>query len=363
MSALPLSIGCQVTEYVGWTGLSHDALGVIWFGMLGVLLIGYAILDGFDLGVGMMQPFVARTDEERRLVLNSIGPIWDGNEVWLVTFGGALFAAFPEAYATIFSAFYDALFLVLFGLVLRAVSIEFRSKLETARWRSVWDHVFFGSSVLVTFLFGVAVGNAMRGIALDERHEYTGGFLDLLSPFTLAAGLMAVALFALHGSIFLVLKTHGELQRRVLPRVRIAYVNFIVIFLITTGLALWKTPTTLENLSQHPTLALIPATLGAAVVGVKVALRAKKNVAAFAMSSVMIASFVALLGVGLFPYLVRSSVVPESHSLTVFNASSSPKTLEIMLLIAGIGMPLVLTYTGIVYWTFRGKVRLDVHSY
>ncbi|QDV05211.1 Cytochrome bd-I ubiquinol oxidase subunit 2 [Planctomycetes bacterium Poly30] len=363
MSSLSLAMLADAADSVGWTGLSHDTLGIVWFGVLGVLLIGYAILDGFDLGVGMMQPFVARTDEERRLVLNSIGPIWDGNEVWLVTFGGALFAAFPEAYATIFSAFYDALFLVLFGLVLRAVSIEFRSKLETARWRSVWDHVFFGSSVLVTFLFGVAVGNAMRGIALDERHEYTGGFLDLLSPFAIAAGLMAVALFALHGSIFLMLKTHGDLQQRVLPRVRIAYINFIVTFLVTTGLALWKTPTTLENMATHPILWTVPATLGVAVIGVKVAHNAKKNVAAFALSSLMIASFVALLGVGLFPHLVRSSVIPESHSLTVFNASSSTKTLEIMLLIAAIGMPLVLTYTGIVYWTFRGKVRLDAHSY
>lgn len=360
LTALAL-VGAAETS--GWTGLSQDTLSLIWFALLGVLLIGYAILDGFDLGVGMMQPFVARTDEERRLVLNSIGPIWDGNEVWLVTFGGALFAAFPEAYATIFSAFYDALFLVLFGLVLRAVSIEFRSKLNTARWRSVWDHVFFGSSVLVTFLFGVAVGNAMRGIALDERYEYTGGFLELLSPFAVASGLMAVALFALHGSVFLLLKTHGELQRRLIPLIRIAYVNFLLMFLVTTGLALWKTPTTLENFTDYPVLWVIPAALLASVIGVRVAFNQRKNIAAFALSSAMIASFVALLGIGLFPHMVRSSVMPESHSLTVFNAASSPKTLEIMLLIAAIGMPLVLTYTGIVYWTFRGKVRLDASSY
>lgn len=363
MSGLSLGLLVETSEFVGWTGLSASTLCIVWFALLGVLLIGYAILDGFDLGVGMMQPFVARTDEERRVVLNSIGPIWDGNEVWLVTFGGALFAAFPEAYATIFSAFYDALFLVLFGLVLRAVSIEFRSKLETPRWRSVWDHVFFGSSVLVTFLFGVAVGNSMRGIALDQRHEYTGGFLELLSPFALASGLMAVALFALHGSIFLFLKTEGELQKRIVPRVRIAYVNFIGTFALATGLALWRTPTTLENLIQHPLLWSVPALLAVSVIGVGVALRRRKNIAAFAFSSVMIASFVGLLGIGLFPNLVRSSVAPEAHSLTVFNAASSPRTLEIMLLIAAIGMPLVLTYTGIVYWTFRGKVRLDASSY
>ncbi|MEM6673512.1 MAG: cytochrome d ubiquinol oxidase subunit II [Planctomycetota bacterium] len=347
----------------GWTGLSADALAVAWFGLLGVLLTGYAILDGFDLGVGMMHPFVAKTDDERRIVLNSIGPLWDGNEVWLVTFGGALFAAFPEAYATIFSAFYDALFLVLFGLVLRAVSIEFRSKLESPRWRRAWDRVFFGSSVLVSFLFGVAVGNAMRGIALDERHDYVGGFTELLNPFALASGTLAVALFALHGSIFLYLKTESDLQRRVVPNIWIAYGIFIAVFLATSIVALSTIPSTTANLKESPLLWSVPLVNAGAIVALGIALRRHRRGMAFALSCLSIAAFVALLGIALFPNLVASSVEPATHSLTVYTARSSERTLEIMLLIAAIGMPCVLAYTSIVYWTFRGKVRLDAQSY
>ncbi|MEZ6015851.1 MAG: cytochrome d ubiquinol oxidase subunit II [Planctomycetota bacterium] len=345
------------------TGLAPETLALIWFGLLGVLLTGYAILDGFDLGVGMLQPFVARTDAERRLVLNSIGPLWDGNEVWLVTFGGALFAAFPEAYATVFSAFYDALFLVLFALVLRAVSIEFRSKRKSPIWRGSWDLVFFGSSVLATFLFGVAVGNTMRGIPLDERHEFTGTFIDLLHPFTVMAGVLAVALFALHGALYLYLKTEGALQGRVLPRIRIAYGIFIASFVVASAVALTTVPTATANLAHYPALWAIPAVNLITVAGIGLALRARRAGLAFAASCATVAAFVALLGVALFPNLVTSSVSPAAHSLTITNAASSTKTLEIMLLIAAIGMPCVLTYTGIVYWTFRGKVKVDAHSY
>lgn len=346
-----------------WTGWPVETLALVWFALLGFLLIGYAILDGFDLGVAMMHPFVARTDDERRRVLNSIGPVWDGNEVWLVTFGGALFAAFPEAYATILSAFYDAIFLVLLGLVLRAVSIEFRSKLASLGWRRTWDRIFFGSSVLVTFLFGVAVGNAMAGIALDARHDYTGGFSDLLTPFTLAAGVLAVALFALHGSIFLYLKTEEELQERVARCVRIAYAVFLVAFFGATVLALRTTPTSIVNLERAPGLWAVPVVGALAAGGIAVAMARGRAAMAFVMSCLTVACFVGLLGIALFPYMVRSSVEPGVNGLTVVNAASSPRTLEIMLLIAGVGMPLVMTYTGIVYWTFRGKVRLDGASY
>src|SRR5436190_1985629 len=194
-------------------GLRMD-LNTLWFILLGVLLAGYAILDGFDLGVGILQP-IGKTDEERRILLNSIGPIWDGNEVWLVTFGGAMFAAFPESYATAFSGFYNAFMSILFALILRAVSIDFRSKIQSQAWRRFWDYGFFVSSLLAAQLFGTAVWAAMNGIPLDERGIFTGRFLDQLGIYPLAVGVMTVAMFTMHGAIYLYLKTEGYLQRRV----------------------------------------------------------------------------------------------------------------------------------------------------
>src|SRR3954447_207869 len=184
-------------------------LNIVWFILLGVLLAGYAILDGFDLGVGMLQP-VAKTDEERRIVLNSIGPIWDGNEVWLVTFGGAMFAAFGEVYATVFSGFYTAFMLILFALILRAISIEFRSKISSPAWRRFWDFGFFASSLLASLLFGVAVGAAMNGIPLNSRGIFVGRFVDQLGVYPLLVGAMTVAMFLMHGAIYLHLKTEGD---------------------------------------------------------------------------------------------------------------------------------------------------------
>jgi len=208
--------------------MEAETLALVWFALLGVLLMGYAILDGFDLGVGILYPFVTRTDEERRIAMNSIGPLWDGNEVWLVTFGGALFAAFPEAYATVFSGFYTAFMLLLVALILRAVSMEFRSKLHSRLWRRIWDYAFFLGSTLATLLFGVAVGNAMVGIPLNEARDYTGTFLDLLNPYSLLVGILAVSLFAMHGCIYLLLKTSGALHERVRGWVNRTIVAFIV---------------------------------------------------------------------------------------------------------------------------------------
>src|SRR5262249_38476343 len=190
-------------------------LHAIWFILLGALLAGYAVLDGFDLGVGILH-LVARTARDRRLFINAIGPIWDGNEVWLITFGGALFAAFPIAYATVFSGFYTAFMALLFALIFRAVSIEFRSKMNSERWRHAWDIGFFGSSLLASFLFGVAVGNIMIGVPLDERGVFTGSIIDLLNPYALMAGVTVVTMFAMHGAIYLFLKLpKGPMHDRV----------------------------------------------------------------------------------------------------------------------------------------------------
>src|SRR5215207_1445020 len=217
-------------------------LHVVWFLLLGTLLAGYAVLDGFDFGVGILHP-LARTDEERRLFLNSIGPIWDGNEVWLVVFGGALFAAFPDAYATAFSGFYTAFMLLLFALIFRAVSIEFRSKMKSSGWRRLWDLGFFSSSLIATVLFGVAVGNGMIGIPLDAEGNFTGNFFDLLHPYALVSGLVAVALFAMHGSLYLFLKLpEGEARERVRGWMWHTWGTFLVLYILGTMYTLVSVP-------------------------------------------------------------------------------------------------------------------------
>ena len=208
-------------------------LNLIWFVLLGILLAGYAILDGFDLGVGILHP-LAKGDDQRRLSMNSIGPIWDGNEVWLVTFGGALLAAFPEAYSTIFEGFYTAFMLLLFCLIFRGVSLEFRSKVKSAAWCRMWDLAFFGSSFVASLLFGVAIGNGLAGLKLNERGEYVGTFLDLLRPYPLLIGVMTVVMFAMHGAIYLHLKTEGEMQARTERWIWHTWGAFLVLHNLTT---------------------------------------------------------------------------------------------------------------------------------
>src|SRR6056297_1603601 len=242
-----------------WRGRSRSGmdLNAIWFILMGVLLAGYAILDGFDLGVGILHP-LAKDDRERRIFMNAIGPIWDGNEVWLVTFGGALFAAFPEAYATVFSGFYLPLMLLLCALILRAVSLEFRSKVQSVRWRTIWDYLFFSGSMLATFLFGVAVGNMMRGIPLDADHEYVGTFLELLNPYSLSVGWLAVCAFAMHGSIYLYLKTEGDLQQHLRKFMWATYFVFAAFYLAITIATPFAAPRAMTTLNQMPWFWIVP---------------------------------------------------------------------------------------------------------
>jgi cytochrome d ubiquinol oxidase subunit II len=341
-------------------------LAVLWFVLLGALLAGYAVLDGFDFGVGILSP-LAGGDRERRVLLNSIGPIWDGNEVWLVTFGGAMFAAFPEVYATVFSGFYVAFMLVLFALILRAVSIEFRGKRASARWRRFWDAGFFASSLLAALLFGVAVGAVMVGVPLDSRGIYVGGLADLLFPpgheaFPAVVGAMTAALFALHGAIYLHLKTEGELLSRLRGLTWHCFGVFLVLYLLATILALATVPRALHNFERLPWAWAVVLASVLALGNVPRALFHGRAGQAFVSSSVLIVSLVVLVGVALFPNLVTSSLDPSS-SLTIHNAASSERTLGIMTWIAACGMPFVVGYTAVVYWTFRGKVRLGEHSY
>jgi cytochrome d ubiquinol oxidase subunit II len=342
--------------------MEADTLALVWFGLLGALLTGYAILDGFDLGVGIMHLFIARDDRDRRLTLNSIGPLWDGNEVWLVTFGGAMFAAFPEAYATIFSGFYSAFMLLLFALIFRAVSIEFRSKRASPFWRGAWDVGFALSSFVATLLFGVAVGNVIRGVPITAAGEYDGTLVAQLNPYALLVGALTVTLFAMHGTIFLYLKTDGELQLRAQRWMWRNFGLFLVVFMLATMYTLVAVPEAVAHFERLPLLWIIPVLNVLAIANIPRAIYNGNPGHAFFSSVCSIVALVFLLGAALYPNLVPSSPNPE-HGLTIYNAASSPKTHGIMLLIALIGIPAVLAYTGLVYWTFRGKVTLDEHSY
>ncbi|WP_169977712.1 cytochrome d ubiquinol oxidase subunit II [Tautonia rosea] len=337
-------------------------LNLLWFILLGVLLAGYAILDGFDLGVGILH-LTAKGDTERRVMINAIGPIWDGNEVWLVTFGGAMFAAFPEAYATVFSGFYIAFMMVLFALIFRAVSIEFRGKSHSKLWRRAFDFGFFASSLLATLLFGVAVGAAMAGVPLDERALYAGGFLDILSVYTLMVGVLAVTLFTMHGAIYLLLKTEGELRERLYRHAWTGFGFFLVTYLMVTILTLVRIPRATANFEEYPWAWVAVFANILLIANIPRSLFLHKAAQAFASSCGAIGAFVFLLGIALFPNIVTSSIAPDERSLTIYNAASSQQTLWNMAIVAAIGSPLVLSYTAIVYWTFRGRVRLDPHSY
>jgi len=336
-------------------------LHLIWFVLMAALLTGYAILDGFDLGVGILHP-LAGDERERRLFVNSIGPLWDGNEVWLVTFGGALFAMFPEAYATIFSGFYLAFVLLLFALIFRAVSLEFRGKMAAAGWRRAWDWAFFASSLGATVLFGVAVGNGIIGVPLDHAGVFQGTLLDLLGPYQLLVGVLSVALFALHGALFLYLKTHGAVQDRLGQWVWHAWGVFLTLYMLTTIATLLMVPEAAANFRHYPWAGGVVVLNVLAIAYIPRALFLQRYGRAFIASSLTIACMVFLFAMAVFPNILLARNDP-ALSWTIYNAASSEKTLRIGLLIAGIGMPFVLTYTGIVYWTFRGKVKLDAQSY
>jgi cytochrome bd ubiquinol oxidase subunit II len=336
-------------------------LNVTWFVLVGILLTGYAILDGFDLGVGVLHLFTRR-EEERRLMLNTIGPVWDGNEVWLVTGGGALFAAFPRAYAAAFSGFYIEIILLLFALIFRAVAIEFRSSRPARWWRQLWDIGFSLSSIGSCVLFGILVGNVIKGLPLNAEHEFTGRFTDLAHPYPVLIGISTLALFAMHGSTYVALKTEGEFRDKVLRWARRSVVCFAVCYFTTTAATLWYVPHMTERMTASPGWFAVPVFTALMFVHLAYQISRGREWPSFLSSCGVIVGLMALLGVGMFPCLIYASPNPEL-SLTLHNAASSPKTLRIMLVFALIGMPLALAYTASVYKVFSGKVRLDSSSY
>lgn len=342
-------------ETLGWD------LNLIWLIIIGVLFSGYAILDGFDLGVGALHLFT-KTDEERRLMINSIGPVWDGNEVWLVTGGGALFAAFPDVYATLASGLYLVVMLFLFSLIFRAVAIEFRSKQPMGWWRQWWDVSFSVSSITTSLIFGVALGNLVQGIPLGPDKEFAGTFAGLFNPYALLVGVTVVALFMMHGAIYVVMKTEGALHDKVRKWVNRCIIFFIICYATTTMATLVYTPYMVDALRAHPLLFVIPVLKMLAIANIPRAIHHGRDFEAFISSSCAMVALLLLFGAGIFPNMVLSNPHPE-FSLTIYNAASSVKGLSTMLLIVFIGMPFVLSYTIAIYWIFRGKVKLTEDSY
>ena len=333
-----------------------------WFVLYVAIIAGYVVLDGFDLGVGMLSPFLGRNDTEKRILLNSIGPVWDGNEVWLVLGGGALFAAFPLVYASLFSGFYTAMMLVLFVLILRTVAIEFRSKRDGARWRSMWDWIFFSSSLGITLLLGVALGNVIQGVPLDQAGNMDVNLVDLLNPYALAVGATAVAMLSLHGAMFLTQKVEGDLLRRVtnlIPKLMTVFFALMTVLMVWT-LLLDEEITT--NYRDRLWIGIFPLFgLLAVLAGWRFVSR-KQYLSGFVASACMIALLLATVAAGMYPVLIPSST-NSAYDLTVTNAASASETLTVMLVIAVIGLPFVFLYTAGVYFFFRGKVRLDEESY
>lgn len=340
--------------------LSFD-LNTIWFLLIGALLSGYAILDGFDLGVGMLHLFV-KGEQERRIMINSIGPVWDGNEVWLVTGGGALFAAFPHVYATVFSGFYNALILLLFMLIFRAVAIEFRSKRPMILWKKMWDTAFSVASYLIAFLMGVALGNVITGIPIGPDKEFAGTFLGLINPYSVLVGITTVALFMMHGAIYVAMKTENDLQRVLKGWINNTIIFFVICYVTATMATLIYYPHMVENFRTTPVIFIIALMNMLAIANIPREISRGREFRAFLSSAASIAALLLIFAVGIFPNIVYSSPNPE-YSLTIYNAASSEKTLTIMLIIALIGIPFVLAYTISIYWVFRGKVKLDEMSY
>jgi cytochrome bd ubiquinol oxidase subunit II len=336
-------------------------LHLVWFLLVGVLFTGYAMLDGFDLGVGALHLF-AKKDEERRILLNAIGPVWDGNEVWLVTGGGALFAAFPPVYASTFSGFYLAFMLLLAGLIFRAVAIEFRSKRPERWWRQMWDIGFCGGSVLSSFVIGVAMGNLVWGVPLDANGEFAGSLCSLLHPYALLLGATTVALFCMHGAIYALMKTDGHFHTRIRRWINPCIVAFIMLYAATSQATLLYCPHMTATIKEHPAFFAVALLNMLAIANIPRAIHRKRDFEAFLSSCTAMIALMGLCGAGLWPNLLYSNPHPEL-SLTAYNASSSTKTLGIMLTIGIIGIPIVLAYTVSIYWIFRGKVQKENLGY
>jgi cytochrome d ubiquinol oxidase subunit II len=325
------------------------SLPTLWFCLIALLWCGYFVLEGFDFGAAMLMPTLAKYENERRVILNTFGPVWDGYEVWLLVAGGATFAAFPEWYATMFSGFYLPLLLILVALIARGVAFEYRGKIDSAHWRRRWDLAIFWGSARPSLLWGVAFGNVVRGVPLDARHEYTGNLFTLLNPYALIGGATTLTLFLLHGAVFLSLRTTGEIRTRARHAVTVVggpAVGFAVVFLVWTEAA------------HHNAAGLVLAAAAAVALlaGIVFALQGREG-RAFAATAITLVLAVATLFRALYPNVLRATT--DAHSLTVTNASSTHHTLAVMTGVALVLTPLVLAYQAWTYWVFRTRIGVE----
>ncbi|MFJ4799301.1 cytochrome d ubiquinol oxidase subunit II [Streptomyces murinus] len=321
----------------------HD----VWFVLIAVLWIGYFFLEGFDFGVGILTKLLARDRTERRVLINTIGPVWDGNEVWLITAGGATFAAFPEWYATLFSGFYLPLLVILLCLIVRGVAFEYRAKRPGERWQRNWESALFWTSLISAFLWGVIFGNIVRGVKIDRHFEYVGGIGDLLNPYALLGGLVILTLFTFHGTVFTVLKTVGDIRERAR---RLALMLGLVTAVLALTFLLWTQAAHGDDTSLVALIVAVLALLAALALN-----QAGRDGWAFALSGLTVVAAVAMLFLTLFPQ-VMPSLLNADWSLTVTNASSTHYTLKIMTWCAGIATPIILLYQGWTYWVFRKRI-------
>lgn len=327
-----------------------------WFILVAVLLGGYVILDGFDLGVGMW--YLLGSEKDRRTMLAAIGPVWDGNEVWLVTAGGTLFAVFPDVYATVLSGFYLVIMLVLFSLIFRGVAVEFRNKVDCPKWRGIWDTGFAAGSSLAALLLGVVLGNILRGVPLDAEGNFTGSFIGLLNPYALLIGVAGCTIIATHGALYLAVKTAGDLHGRAMRWARSAVVVEAVVVAAAAVATALLDKRLLRNYNDLPILWALPAATGLGLTLLVIACRRGRAPLAFVLSSVTIAALWVLAGVGLYPDLVPASN-GDALSLTITNASSSARTLTVVLVITLVGMPIVIGCQAWLHWVFRRPLKDD----
>lgn len=332
-------------------------LNTLWFMLIAVLFTGFLFLEGFDYGVGILLPFVSKNDQERRIVFNSIGPHWDGNEVWLLTAGGAIFAAFPNWYATLFSGFYLALFIILIGLIARGVAFEFRSKDDNPLWRKTWDYALFGGSLISGLLWGVALANIVRGVPIDNSMTFTGDFFTLLNPYGLLGGLVTLALFVLHGGLFLSMKTDGLVQERAQTITKRMWIPTILLVVAFVGYSIPETDL-FDGFTVIQAFGLLMAVV-ALVAGGYFTWRGQYNYG-FIGTGLTVVGVVMLLFGGLYPRVMPSSL-DSAFDLTIYNASSSDYTLQVMSVVALIFVPLVLIYQGWSYYVFRERVTHTSH--
>ncbi|MCY0887793.1 MAG: cytochrome d ubiquinol oxidase subunit II [Alicyclobacillaceae bacterium] len=331
-------------------------LNTVWFVMIAVLFTGFFVLEGFDFGVGILAPFLGKTDTERRLLINTIGPFWDGNEVWFVAAGGAMFAAFPNWYATLFSGFYIALFLLVLALILRGVGFEFRSKVAHAKWRTFWDWAIFSGSVFPPMLWGVALANMMKGIPINAQMQDVGTFWQLLSPYSIAGGLAMTLLFMLHGAIFLTLRTHDDIRvraRSIARKVGVWTTIMMFVFIILSYF--YTNMFTKEGIVPGPT----PVLAGFTLVSLPFLIRYQKDGWAFLMSTFTVILSSATVFLDLFPRVMVSSLNP-AWSLTIYNAAANSYSLKVMTICALTLLPFVLAYQAWTFWIFRK--RLSIHD-